>query len=1165
MPLLDHYKNTGLNRWHVVAVLFAIMLITIGAYSAVHVVEQRYKHTVGGTLTTVLETMAEALELWEQDQTLTAQNLANNTAIRSATKKLLALPRNQEALLAADTQQQLRQLMQPVLDHYRGYFIIAPDNISLASSRDANIGTPNLLNKYPDIMAEIWGGETRLTPVQRSDVPLSTEVGKQPQPGDETLFVATPIRDDNGQIIAILTLRIDPYRSLFTITNKGRLGESGESYLFDRKGLLLSRSRFDDQLARIGLLAPGQSSTTNLRITDPGVDLTKQELSHVTDSDLPLTRMAADAIKGNGGSDVVGYRDYRGVLVVGAWDWDEHLDIGIVTEQDVSEAYGLFYFVRELIYGGGIITAIMVLILAWVFTSGKRQLAQLQIRLQAIVETANDGIATIDEQGIIQTINPAMEVIFGYSAQEMIGSNVSMLMPEPHSSNHDSYLQRYLRTGESTIIGIGREVEGKRKDGTLFPMELSVNQLQLSIGIHFSGIIRDISERKEAEDNIVKAREEAIAANRAKSTFLATMSHEIRTPLNGVVGTIDMLAHTSLLPPQLDLVETAQDSAILLQGIIDDILDFSKIEAEKLELEQVPLMLEPLVEKLGENLQHIAKTRGVELLIYVDPTLPHIIGDPVRLRQILYNLTGNAIKFSSDLPDRNGQVVISVLLQRRVGGRADICFQIKDNGIGMSPGVQKRLFKPFVQGEGETTRRFGGTGLGLVITQRLVEIMGGSIDITSAEGEGSTFTVHITLEETSELPPIETSNLEGIKVVLLTSDEAAKILSNYLCHAGAEVVLEDANHAVEKCKEQCVDTDELVVLIDTRGDLNSSTTLRNTLRKVFDKIDRRFLFVERGNRRYARLHEEDGMTLDLNAMRRKTLLNAVAALAGRESPEQYEPTLPIQKLPDIPQSAEEARAQGRLILLADDNPTNRKVISQQLGMLGYLAETADDGAEALEMWRNGDYTLILTDCHMPVMDGYQFTQGVRREEPPGTRIPIIAITADALKGTAERCRNAGMDDYLTKPMKLPQLQETMERWTHMGTAEDAAETESVSAQANSETQEDIDPKVLGNILGTQDPAILADYYNDFLDSNAPTANQIEEAFQKDDLAEISALAHKLKSAARTVGANALADCCQALETSGKNGDADEVSRQIVLFPVLFRNVQEWIESLCGSG
>jgi CheY-like chemotaxis protein len=710
MSSKDYQKTPELNVLQIESVFLALIFIAISAYSAVHIVEQRYQHTVEGTLSTVLETMAEALELWEQDQRLTVQNLANRPAIRSVATKLLALPRNHDSLLAADAQQQLRQLMQPVLDHYRGYFIIAPDNISLASSRDANIGTPNLLNKHPEILADIWGGVTRLTPVQRSDVPLTTEVGKQPQPGDETLFVATPIRDDNGRIIALFTLRIDPYKSLFTITNKGRLGESGESYLFDSKGLLLSRSRFDDQLVRIGLLSPGQSSATNLPVRDPG------------------------------------------------------------------------------------------------------------------------------------------------------------------------------------------------------------------------------------------------------------------------------------------------------------------------------------------------------------------------------------------------------------------------------------LFKPFVQGEGETTRRFGGTGLGLAITKRLVEMMDGYIELESTPGEGSAFTVHLTLEETTELPQIKTSNLEGIKVVLLTSDEAATILSNYLCHAGAEVVLKDADGAVAMCKEECTINDEYVVLIDTRGDIESSISLRGTLRKQNDDIDRRFLMVERGNRRYARPYEEDGMTLDLNAMRRRTLLNAVAALTGRESPEQCEPS-PIQQFPGIPQSVDEARAHGRLILLADDNPTNRKVISQQLGMLGYLVETADDGAEALEMWRNGDYTLILTDCHMPVTDGYQFTQNVRREEPPESRMPIIATTADALKGTGEKCLNVGMDDYLTKPMKLHELRETLERWTPMGTSEDKTVTKGTSAQVDSEIHEEIDPTALGKILGTQDPEVLADCYNDFLDSNAPTAQRIEEAFQKEDMAEISALAHKLKSAACTVGANVLADCCQALEAA----------------------------------
>jgi CheY-like chemotaxis protein/HPt (histidine-containing phosphotransfer) domain-containing protein len=476
----------------------------------------------------------------------------------------------------------------------------------------------------------------------------------------------------------------------------------------------------------------------------------------------------------------------------------------------------------------------------------------------------------------------------------------------------------------------------------------------------------------------------------------------------------------------------------------------------------------------------------------------------------------------------------------------------------MSREVQERLFRPFVQGEGEITRRFGGTGLGLVITQRLVEIMEGHIELESTEGEGSTFTVHVTLEETTDLPPIQTSNLEGIKVVLLTSDEAAQILSSYLRHAGATVVQKIAGDAVDVCKEQRADANELFVVIDTRGDIDSSTALRNTLRAEISDIDQHFLFVERGQRRYARPYEQDGLTLDLNAMRRRTLLNAIAALAGRESPEQQTPAQ-IQPEPEVPFSVDEARAQGRLILLVDDNLTNLKVISQQLNMLGYLAETAEDGAVALEMWHAGNYSLILTDCHMPIMDGYQLSEIIRREETLGTRIPIIATTADALKGTAQRCFDAGMNDYLTKPMKLQQLREALERWAPKIGVEDETVEEQTFTPGSDMSHADIEPNALGNILGTKDHKVLAEYYTSFLETNASTVEQIQTAFNANDLSEVSRLAHKLKSSARTIGANRLGDCCQALEEAGKKGNTQSVAQQMEPLPILFNGVKKWIE------
>jgi PAS domain S-box-containing protein len=1125
-----------------------------GAYITVQLIEQRYKDNIKSTLNAVLTTTTEAISLWKEEELRAVQNLAQEETIRKAAKALLTIEHKPGPLLAANAQKRLRRLMKPYLNYYRGYFLIAPDNISLASSRDINVGTPNLLTKYPDILVQLWDSKTRLTPLQHSDVSLSTEDERLPQPGNETLFVGSQVRDDDGSVIALLTLRIDPYKMLLPLTTKGNLGKTGESYFFDRSGILLSDSRFDEQLIRIGLRKQGKSATAHLRLSNPGIDLTQLEHPPSLSDNLPLTRMADNATRGINGADVNGYRDYRGVPVVGAWYWDKQLHIGLAMEQDVAEAYELFYFVRAMIYISCLIATLTLLSLVWVFVSGKQRLAQLQTRLQAIVETADDGIVVIDESGVMESVNPAMETMFGYNSQELLGNNVNLLIPEPDHSQHNGYLERYWQTGEAKIIGSGREVEGKHKNGSIFPVDIRINRLEINSGLYCAGVIRDISERKEAEKNILKAQQEAIAANRAKSTFLAIMSHEIRTPLNGVVGTIDMLTHTSLLPPQQELVALAQDSATLLQGIIDDVLDFSKIEAGRLELEQVPIALEPLVEKLGENLQQLAKTRGVELLLYVDPNLPQIEGDPVRIQQILYNLVGNAIKFSSDLSDRSGQVIISVLLQRRMNGKADICFQISDNGIGMSSALQKRLFRPFVQGEGEITRRFGGTGLGLVITQRLVEIMGGHIELESTEGSGSTFTIHVTLKVTSVLPPIETSNLEGIKVILLSRNETTQILNSYLQHAGAKVVLCDETNIVEMCKQQCFGADKIVVVIDTRGHRESSVGLRNTLRYQSEHTNLYFLLIERGRRRYARHFEEDSMTLDLNVMRRHRLQNAVATLVGRESPVQPAINLP-QPMPDIPLSIDEAIEQGRLILLVDDNETNRKVINRQLRMLGYLSVTAENGADALDLWRNGSYALLLTDCHMPVLDGYQLAETIRNEEPDGTHIPIIAITADAMKDAAQKCLVSGMDGYLSKPMQLQQLREALQKWAPIH-----SEQENVTSNKLLMLNGSIDPYTLSNLLGTQDCKTLAEYYRDFLNIHTTTVEQIESVFLNNDLSGMISLAHKLKSSARTVGANDLANCCMSLENAVKAKDAQTVSQQLIRLPSLFDDTRKWIEN-----
>ncbi|HEX6736625.1 MAG TPA: MASE4 domain-containing protein, partial [Azonexus sp.] len=407
--------------------------------------------------------------------------------------------------------------------------------------------------------------------------------------------------------------------------------------------------------------------------------------------------------------------------------------------------------------------------------------------IRAIVENLSDCVITIDTRGIVCSTNPALERILGYAADEVVGRNVSLLMPDPHTSRHDAYLARYLETGEAHIIGIGREVTGRHKDGHQVPLELAVNEYAVRGERYFIGTLRDISERNRFIAELTRTRADAEQANRAKSAFLATMSHEIRTPMNGVIGMVELLAHSRLSEHQADLLQTIGESATTLLGLIDDILDFSKIEAGRLELERIPVSVASLVEGLGNSLITVALRRGVDLYLFVAPDIPErVLSDDVRLRQILYNLVGNAIKFSAGRPGQRGRVAIRAEIAEAAPLR--LRFAIADNGIGIAPEAIAHLFTPFTQAEVSTTRRFGGTGLGLAICQRLVSMMHGSIVVDSAAGRGATFTVTLPFALAERQPPRSLLRLDGVHCLVIEGgDLAAADLRTYLEHAGAQV------------------------------------------------------------------------------------------------------------------------------------------------------------------------------------------------------------------------------------------------------------------------------------------------------------------------------------------------------------------------------------------
>ncbi len=667
----------------------------------------------------------------------------------------------------------------------------------------------------------------------------------------------------------------------------------------------------------------------------------------------------------------------------------------------------------------------------------RRTLEQRELFQGSLLSAAQIAIVALDEKGVFTHVNPFAERLLGYAADEMLGRR-ARLKGEAADESASDFAPPLLDDEELGLVATEltaaldsvvppnwrvlqtlaelrqppREWTLIRKDDSRVPVLMAVSSMRNEAGelVGLLAVATDLTEIKLLESELRDSEQRAREANRAKSAFLAAMSHEIRTPIIGVTGMVEVLGHTRLDDDQRRALTIIQHSAQALLQIVGDILDFSKIEAGKLDLSPVTVSLRKLVSTTAYNFLGSASSKGLNLAFDIDEDIARAhVADPVRIRQILSNFLSNAVKFTE-----HGGVVVNV---RRVGGdarRERIEFSVSDTGIGIGEEAQRRLFQPFTQAESSTTRRYGGTGLGLTICQRLAELMGGEVGMTSGPGEGTT------MRFTADFPIGDVDDIEGGG----SPDE----------------------------------TDSAV-------------------------------FVPR-------------------------------------------------RLPTV----QEAEAEGSLILLVDDHPTNRHVIARQLGLAGFACECADDGEQGLEFWRSGRFALVLSDVHMPKLDGHQMTGAIReieqRENLP--RTPIIAVTAAAMKGDAERSIAAGMDDYLVKPVTIPVLVDRLHKWLpHLPRADARVQPiarDDRNAQLPLLPQLDqpppIDLAVLAGIAGGE-PDAQRDLLRDYLETTRADLGTVRQAMIGGDAIALAREAHKLRGAALLVGTIELAGAAERLELAAR--------------------------------
>jgi signal transduction histidine kinase/DNA-binding response OmpR family regulator len=956
---------------------FVALLSVIGVlvgWNTMQTIEVRVRERFLSSVTSVLNTTQKSLQLWMRQKQAAVENIAADSDLRETTGRLLISPHTPEALRASPAQARIREFLSGLVERTAnlGFLLIAPDRINLASSQNDNIGARSFLSDArPRIIDRVFAGETLLIPPVHSTF----------APGSP-MFIATPIRDENKTVLAVLAVQLDA-KEFSTLTQLGQFLETGKTYAFDSDGLLLSDVKDHAAMS-----------------------------TYIRDPEDNLTVMAQSAVRGNSGSNVEGYRDYRGVDVMGAWTWDDTLGIGLASEVDTEDALTPFY-------------------------EGRRAVARI--------------------------------------------------------------------LGITIIIAM----------------------------LAFRGYLQVARSRR-----AVDAAEEA---TRMKSRFLANMSHEIRTPMNGVIGLTELVLSGKLSRELRETMETIRSSAESLMGILNDILDTSKLESGQFELESVPFDLHSVLVSTMRAATRTAEMRRNELALDIAPDVPQVvIGDSLRVRQIMVNLVGNAAKFTE-----GGEIEVSVKRSGEVGGVPAVQFAVRDTGIGIPEDKLGTIFEEFSQVDASVTRKYGGTGLGLTISYRLVELMGGRLAVESVKGKGSTFSFTIPLPGgVNEPAPASPVLLEG-RTALVVDDNATnrRIARSIVERVGLRAVEAATTDEAIRCLAKGYEGRPFdVALIDLQMPVKSGFDLLTEVRAL-PQIPTAFIVLTSsgGYGDAERARSLGARAFLIKPVARQELQERIAEVLSVSASSAKEPTPGIV-----------APQPQRLlhVLLAEDNAVNQRVAIAMLERLGHTVEVVEDGRAAVEAAQKNAFDVVFMDIEMPHLDGYAACECIR-QIPRLKDLPIIGLTAHAMAEAREKAMAVGMNGFVTKPFKTADLESALQG---LGASVNIPRKDIKPLPVTEPQLPSVDTNALkaewrgAGIIHKMDEIV-----DTFLEESGAEFSALEEALSHNDLKAVASIAHKMKSGAGALHVRKLAKILQTIElvASGRSETKEDL-QQLVLDAV-----REW--------